>query len=701
MLSPACLFREHRQPFRSSAGNAEVTLSWSVVPGATSYNIYHAQSELGLEDATAVSHSSTSSPLSYTHSGLTNGSTYYYEVAAVNSAVEGPRSTTQLAIPKPPAPGAPVILSASAGNAKVTLTWSAVPGATSYKIYHAQSSQGLEGATAVSHSSTSSPLSYTHSGLTNGSTYYYEVAAVNSGAVEGPRSNPLSLTFRIPTPSIPSGGYSFPSDPSRVENHISEDLSVGREVGRLPTQSNGLNLRYSLQTETPQRLTIDAQGVLRVGSAGLDYEANNAHTHQVTVTINYGSDTTSSTTVTVYLRNVNEPPIVPAGGIDRTLPRDLFMSNSPPAVLFRSCEKPIYPANTAHWRKFKSDRVMLELFEHISDPEGGTLSYEIISGNPTHSAAHPPDLNGNTPSGMLERKGFCIDEQGYLRALYASLIIQDSKFWSGLSPGIGSQQLDSFAGGFTGRRSEAINLRVRVSDPQGLSRDTEIRFAANTRATAKYNSCEALPATNDRERRKRWRCHNLPERLQHPLPTTNAADRNTLPNGLMQPKANYRLVMRDEFNGDALDTNLWSWGYNGNLPTLRNGKLSFLFFPELRVKAGTGSRPASSAEIANEGITKRCAYYSKVINSTINFQYGYMEFDITGNLPIPGTFSTIISYPTGPGIAATPEYALTTPLDENLDEDGNARGGPTLQDVLSLVGAEIDIMEQYSSWSFG
>ena len=405
-------------------------------------------------------------------------------MAAVNSAVEGPRSTTQQAIPKPPVPGAPIILSASAGYTGVTLTWSAVTGATSYKIYHAQSSQGLVGATAVSHSSTSSPLSYTHSGLTNGSTYYYQIAAVNS-AGEGPRSNPLSLTFRIPPPSIPSEGYSFPPDRSRDANHISEDLTVGNEVGRLPTQSDGLNLRYSLQTETPQRLTVDAQGVLSVGSAGLDYEANSAHTHQVTVTVNNGSDTTSSTTVTVYLRNVNEPPIVPAGGIDRTLPRDLFIFNSPP-VVFRSCEKPIYPANTAHWRKFKSDRVMLELFEHISDPEGDTLSYKIISGNPTHSAAHPPDRNGNTPPGMLERKGFCIDEQGYLRALYASLIIQDSQFWSGLSPGIGTQQLDSFVGGFTGRRSEAINLRIEVSDPQGLSSVTDIRFAANTRATAKY-----------------------------------------------------------------------------------------------------------------------------------------------------------------------------------------------------------------------
>ena len=165
--------------------------------------------------------------------------------------------------------------------------------------------------------------------------------------------------------------------------------------------------------------------------------------------------------------------------------------------------------------------------------------------------------------------------------LYGALIVNDPKFWHGLSPGIGSDQLDRFGGGYTGRRSQAINLQVRVSDPEGLSSVTEIRFAPNTRANSRYKSCEEMT-----DRSQKWRCHNLPENLPHPLPTTSAADRLTLPDGLLQPKANYQLIMRDEFDGNELDSELWRWSYNENLPTLRDGKLSFLLIPRLAVKSG-------------------------------------------------------------------------------------------------------------------
>ena len=66
----------------ATGADSKVTLDWTVLSGATSYNVYW-------DNATGVSSSSTAitgiSTDNYTHSSLNNGTTYYYKVAAVGS----------------------------------------------------------------------------------------------------------------------------------------------------------------------------------------------------------------------------------------------------------------------------------------------------------------------------------------------------------------------------------------------------------------------------------------------------------------------------------------------------------------------------------------------------------------------------------------------------------------------------------------
>ena len=66
----------------ATGADSKVTLDWTVLSGATSYNVYW-------DNATGVSSSSTTitgiSTDNYTHSSLNNGTTYYYKVAAVDS----------------------------------------------------------------------------------------------------------------------------------------------------------------------------------------------------------------------------------------------------------------------------------------------------------------------------------------------------------------------------------------------------------------------------------------------------------------------------------------------------------------------------------------------------------------------------------------------------------------------------------------
>jgi hypothetical protein len=82
------------------------------------------------------------------------------------------------------APPAPTNLAASPGKKKITLTWSASPGANSYKVKRSLTNGGPYTTIATNVTATS----YANGGLTTGTRYYYVVSAVNSGG-ESPNSN--------------------------------------------------------------------------------------------------------------------------------------------------------------------------------------------------------------------------------------------------------------------------------------------------------------------------------------------------------------------------------------------------------------------------------------------------------------------------------------------------------------------------------
>src|SRR5262249_26737615 len=111
---------------------------------------------------------------SQTDTGLANGTTYYYVVQAVNAGGTSANSGEAAATPGAPPP-APTGLTATPGNAQVVLNWSPSSGATSYNVKRS-TVNGSGYVTIVSQSGTSD----TDMGLTNGTTYYYVVSAVNA-----------------------------------------------------------------------------------------------------------------------------------------------------------------------------------------------------------------------------------------------------------------------------------------------------------------------------------------------------------------------------------------------------------------------------------------------------------------------------------------------------------------------------------------
>ena len=163
----------------ATAGNAQVALRWTAASGVTSYNLYRGTSA-GAQGTTPFK--TGLSGTSYTDGGLTNGTTYFYKLAAVNangaSAQSGEVSARPQA-PVPVAPLAPTNLRATAGakrSLSITVSWTASGGATSYTVYRSATSNGT-----YAQIGTTSGTSFVNSGLRNRTTYYYKVAASNAG----------------------------------------------------------------------------------------------------------------------------------------------------------------------------------------------------------------------------------------------------------------------------------------------------------------------------------------------------------------------------------------------------------------------------------------------------------------------------------------------------------------------------------------
>ena len=149
----------------------KVRVTWNDHPDPVSYRIYRATSSGGAKTQIGTAVQGTGL---FDDSSAAVGTTYYYWVSGINSvgdesSLTGPNSGFRAS-----AVSAPSNVQASDGTFtdKVRVTWNAVSGATSYKVYRAMSSGGaktlLTTTAATSHDDTSA---------TPGTTYYYWVKA--------------------------------------------------------------------------------------------------------------------------------------------------------------------------------------------------------------------------------------------------------------------------------------------------------------------------------------------------------------------------------------------------------------------------------------------------------------------------------------------------------------------------------------------
>jgi len=149
-------------------GNAQVTVSWDIVPGATTYNLWRATTSGG--PFTLVADSLGGVNLGYSDSSVTNLTTYYYVVSANGNGV-GANSAQVSATPAAVVTG----LTATVTNSQIGLNWNGTSGA-SYNVKRATVTGGPYEVMAAAIAGTN----YTDSKLVTCQTYFYVITVASS-----------------------------------------------------------------------------------------------------------------------------------------------------------------------------------------------------------------------------------------------------------------------------------------------------------------------------------------------------------------------------------------------------------------------------------------------------------------------------------------------------------------------------------------
>ncbi len=172
----------------ATAGDGQVRLDWLTPADNGSVILRYQVQQHTLTTGSFVSGpwanipESNANTVSHTVTGLTNGDTYAFGVRAVNSIGPGPHNISLAVIPGT-IPDAPSTLRAEAGDGQARLAWTAPASDGGNAItgydYRQRVGNGSFGAWMPILNSDANTTEHTVTGLTNGTSYTFEVRAVN------------------------------------------------------------------------------------------------------------------------------------------------------------------------------------------------------------------------------------------------------------------------------------------------------------------------------------------------------------------------------------------------------------------------------------------------------------------------------------------------------------------------------------------
>jgi len=227
---------------------------------------------------------------SYSNTGLTPSTTRYYRVRATNSAGDSGYSNTASATTQapPPPPTAPTNLTATAASStQINLTWTNTSTATNVTVERSADNVTF----VLINTLAGTAQSYSDTGLTPSTTYWYRVRAANS-AGNSPYSNTATTTTQAPAPP--------PTAPVNLTATAVSSNQINLAWTNTSTSQTGVKVERSPDGVNFLQIAVAAATATSYSDTGLT--ASTTYTYRVRATSGTGdspySNTASATTQT-------------------------------------------------------------------------------------------------------------------------------------------------------------------------------------------------------------------------------------------------------------------------------------------------------------------------------------------------------------------------------------------------------------------
>jgi titin len=188
----------------SNISSSSLSVSWSdVASNETGYRVYRSTDGINYSKVADLNANSSS----FADSGLSSGTTYYYKIAAWNSAGETTASSSQKTAMTAPAAPASITIS-NVSTMGLTITWNDVASNESgYRVYRSTDGSSYTKVAELAANSSS----FSDSGLSAETTYFYKIAAWNSAGEAITSSVAQSTQKAAPVAPIVPGSLAISS----------------------------------------------------------------------------------------------------------------------------------------------------------------------------------------------------------------------------------------------------------------------------------------------------------------------------------------------------------------------------------------------------------------------------------------------------------------------------------------------------------